>query len=68
MSTISDIVNKVSTRKEAELVVSILLKRYSSDAAYDRVIEEAFQIKQKPQEVWKRKVANLFRSLSTRRG
>lgn len=47
MSTISELVEKVGTRKDAELVVSILLKRYSSDAAYDSVAWEAKQIKQR---------------------
>jgi hypothetical protein len=64
----NELVNRVSTREEAEKIVRVLLNKFTTDAAYDSVISEAKQIKQRPEVVLKRKVNNLFRSLSTRRG
>jgi hypothetical protein len=66
--SLQDLVNNVKTRKEAELVVSELLQKFTTNAAYDKVFFEARDIKQAPREVWKRRVTNLFRSLETRRG
>lgn len=66
--SLQELVNTVKTRKEAEFVVSELLQKFTTDAAYDKVFVEATQIKQSPREVWKRRVTNLFRSLETRRG
>lgn len=67
-NTADKLVDQVNSKVEAERVVSLLLQKFVTDAAYFRVQEEAKSIKQTPQEVWKRKINNLFRSLSTRRG
>lgn len=65
---VTNLVQKVETRKEAEEVVKLLLQKFSSQTAFEGVLDEAAFAKQTVQEVWKRKVTNLFSSLKTRRG
>lgn len=67
MKNLTNVVNQVGSRKEAEALVVELLQVWASDAAYDRVVAEASDLKQKPSEILKRRVTNLFSSFKTHR-
>jgi len=60
-------VNQVSTRKEAEAVVTKLLKEYSGDTALSVVETTAKERKKSTEEVTRQTVRNLFTTFSTNR-
>lgn len=65
--TTKTLVNQITTREEAEKVVTSLLNKFSSEQAQNRLREESITAKQTVQEVARRVTSNLFRSLTVYR-
>jgi len=61
----NELFEQVPTRKEAETVVAKLLKAYTTESAWDRLLNKAENVKQTPEELLRRVVSNLFTSLKT---
>ena len=67
-SKTKSVLDVVTSRKQAEEVVTKLLEVYSTSTAFDRVASEAVALKQSTREVVKRRVSNLFNSFTPYRG
>lgn len=60
-------VNGVTSRKQAEEVVTQLLLEFSGETAWNKINDEASASKQSVDEVTRRAVSNLFRTFNTRK-
>jgi arginine utilization protein RocB len=59
--------DNVRTPEEAQVVIASLLKRFSSETAYERLIDEARFAHQTVDEVARRTASNLLTSYVTRK-
>lgn len=59
--------NNVTSRKQAEELVTELLVEFAGETAWNKISEEAVASKQSVTEVTRRAVSNLFRTFNTRK-
>lgn len=61
------VLNGITSRKQAEEVVTQLLVEFSGETAWNKMTDEASSSKQSVEEVTRRAVSNLFRTFNTRK-
>lgn len=64
---VETVLSRVTSRKQAEELVTELLVEFSGETAWNKIASEAYASKQKPTEVTRRAVSNLFRTFNTRK-